>query len=140
MHEDRAVQQRILVEHYSRVLAERLVRQQVAVNAAATASGRTLAFVSVAVQTSAAAGEAAPPPATAAEASEGGLSVASGANSAGAGVGEGAVMGAALLLRDREAFQMLLDALHALPRQWLLSLPPRLLRVLAGEVRHGGRL
>lgn len=138
MHEDRAVQQRILVERYSRVLAERLVRQQVAVNAAAAASGRTLDFVSVAVQTSAAAGTASAASAAATsllrEVSEGAVSAASAWSGRGGGEEE-AAMGAALRRRDRDAFQMLLDALHALPRPWLLSLPPRLLRVLAGEVR-----
>eukprot|EP00892_Ulva_mutabilis_P001972 jgi/Ulvmu1/11776/UM008_0190.1 len=131
VHQDRAVQQRILVEHYSRVLAERLVRQQAAVNAAAAASGRTLDYVSVAVQTSAAVGAAAPPR----SASIG--STATVLKPAHAEVVEaaagGGVLGAALLRRDEDAFQMLVDALHALPRQWLLSLPPRLLRVLAGE-------
>lgn len=166
VHEDRAVQQRILVEHYSRVLAERLVRQQVAINAAAATVGRTLEFVTVAVQTSAAACAMAPAVApafavrtascasgasggntalgaVAAEASEGRLSARSGGSSVSAGaragaVGEGAAMGAALLRRDGDAFQMLLDALHSLPRAWLLSLPPLLLRVLAGEVRSAG--
>lgn len=150
------MQQRILVEHYSRVLAERLVRQQVAINAAAAASGRTLEFATVAVQTSAAVGATAPAPvfaartasctsvarggtavgAVAAEASGGGLSVRAAGSSVSSGAaGEGAAMGAALLRRDGDAFHMLLDALHSLPRPWLLSLPPRLLRVLAGEVR-----
>lgn len=118
---DNAQQQRLLIEHYSKVLAERLIRQQASVNAAAAATGRSLACITIATQTSESVLSSAVPQLGAHHVPQGNV--------------EGGEMAAALKSRDSKAFQMLLDALHELPRQWLLALPPRLLRVLAGEVR-----
>jgi hypothetical protein len=134
-HADNAIQHRLLVEHYSRVLAERLIRQQAAVNAAAAATGRTLACISVATQTSESVLAAvARADAVRRNIVQGGASSSGGGRRVSGNI-EGGEMAAALKARDGVAFQMLLEALNELPRQWMLALPARLLSVLAGEVR-----